>query len=66
MVVTRLLDEVMILPVTTIGLQAFNWRTFSIVWFFFQSVDLFITNNTLTPSQISLLVPIFFSYWVLN
>jgi len=28
-----------ILPVTIIGLLAKNWRTFSIVWFFFQSVD---------------------------
>jgi len=39
--VIRLLDEVMILPVIIIGLLllAYNWRTFSIVWFFFQSVD---------------------------
>jgi len=30
----------MILPVMTIiGLLAYNWRTFSIVWFFFQSVS---------------------------
>jgi len=33
--VIRLLDEVMFLPVTIIGLLANNWRTFSIVWFFF-------------------------------
>jgi len=26
------------LPVTIIGLLAYNLRTFSIVWFFFQSV----------------------------
>jgi len=39
--VIRLLDEVMILPVTIIGLfcTSLNWRTFSIVWFFFQLVD---------------------------
>jgi len=39
--VIRLLDEVMILPVTIIGLYsvlAYNWRTIAIVWFFFQSV----------------------------
>jgi len=31
----------MILPVTIKGLLvlAYNWRKFSIVWFFFQSVD---------------------------
>jgi len=38
MVFTRLLDEVMILPVTIIGLLAYKWRTFSFVWFFFQTV----------------------------
>jgi len=32
-------DEVMSLPVTIIGLLAYNWRMFSIVWFFLQSVD---------------------------
>jgi len=39
--VIKLLDEGMILPVTIIGLlcTSLYWRTFSIVWFFFQSVD---------------------------
>jgi len=31
--VIRLLDEVMILPVTVIGLLAYNWLMFSIVGF---------------------------------
>jgi len=39
LLVIRLLDEVMILPVTIIGLLVYNWHTFSIVWFFFQLVD---------------------------
>jgi len=39
LLVIGLLDEVMILPVTILGLLAYNWRMFSIVWFFFQSVD---------------------------
>jgi len=49
----------MILPVTILGLLAYNGLrpTFSIVWFFFQSV---ITSNTLTPFEISLLLYSFF------
>jgi len=52
----RLLDEVMILPVTIIGLLACNWRTFQIVWFSFQSVD----NKQYINSNKDLIVVIVF------
>jgi len=62
LIITRLLEEVMILPVTIIGLLAYKWHTFSIVWFFFQSVD----NKKYTNSIRDLIViTVFFSYWVL-
>jgi len=35
LLVIRLLDEAIVLPVTIIGLLAYNWRVFLIVWFYF-------------------------------
>jgi len=74
LLVIRLLDEVMILPVAY-SVLAYNWRTFSIVWFFFQSVD----NKQYTIFQsvdnkqytnyirdlIVIRITVFFSYCVL-
>jgi len=51
----------MILPVTTIGLLAYNWRTLSIIWFFYQSID----NKQYTNSIRDLFVITVFLYWVL-
>jgi len=56
LLVIRLLDEVIILPVTIIGLLAYNWCMISVVWFFFQSVD----NKQYTNSIKDLIVIIVF------
>jgi len=45
----------------TVTLLAYNWLTFSIVWFFFQSVQ--ITSHTPNPSEISLFYVFFFFFF---
>jgi len=64
----RLLDEVMILPMTIIDLLAqlaYNWRTFSSVCFFFQSVISIDYKQYTNSIRDLIVITVFFSHCVL-